>query len=49
MFWKVLRWLSTVVVIALCGLAAFHDSGDVGATKPGKPDMSPEQGKKFNF
>lgn len=49
MFWKVLRWGGTVVVLVLVVLAAL--SGDKGTQQQVQPEQTPAdtQGKKFNL
>lgn len=51
MYWKILKWGGTALLVAICGVA-FLEARNSGSTDPATPDpQAPavQPAKKFNF
>ena len=51
MFWQVLKWGGTAVLLAICGFAFYAGTGNGSTEQPSTDQPAPAEqpGKKFNF
>ncbi len=49
MFWKVLKWVASVLLVVLCGLAYVAADDGVVRQAPGEIQPGAQAAKKFNF